>query len=133
MELYSSDESVIKIIDGQLYPFKEGKATVKAIYQNAIIEKEIDVTPSTEGVKVMFLAHEDGYILGTEDIAIAINGITFQTSNNDLTEGQITGDQVTWSSESAHLEIGTDSILPKRGSIPKRLQKTGILCRYYWS
>ena len=117
VKLYSSDESVIKIIDGQLYPFKEGKATVKAIYQNAIIEKEIHVTPSTEGVKVMSLAHEDGYILGTEDIAIAINGITFQTSNNDLTEGQITGDQVTWSSESAHLEIGTDSILPKRAGV----------------
>ena len=80
VKLYSSDESVIKIIDGQLYPFKEGKATVKAIYQNAFIEKEIHVTPSTEGVKVMSLAHEDGYILGTEDIAIAINGITFQTS-----------------------------------------------------
>ncbi len=42
--------------------------------QNAIIEKEIDVSPSTEGVKVMSLAHEDGYILGTENIAIAING-----------------------------------------------------------
>ena len=96
---------------------KKEKQRLKHIYQNAIIEKEIHVTPSTEGVKVMSLAHEDGYILGTEDIAIAINGITFQTSNNDLTEGQITGDQVTWSSESAHLEIGTDSILPKRAGV----------------
>ena len=41
VKLYTSDESVIKVIDGQLYPLKEGKATVKAIYQNAVVEKEI--------------------------------------------------------------------------------------------
>ena len=105
------------MIDGQLYPLKEGKVTIKAVYQNAVVEKEITVAPSAEGVKVMSLQHEDGYILGTTGMAIPINGITFQTSNNDLTEGQVTGDQVTWTSGSADLEITKDSIIAKQAGI----------------
>lgn len=117
VKLYSSDESVIKIIDGQLYPLKEGKSTIMAVYQNAVVEKEITVTPSAEGVKVTSLQHEDGYVLGTAGVAIPINGVTFQTSNNDLTEGQVTGDQVTWISDSDDLEISQDSILPKKKGV----------------
>ena len=117
VKLYSSDESVIKIIDGQLYPLKEGRSTIMAVYQNAVVEKEVTVKSSVEGVKVKSLQHEDGYVLGTAGVSIPINGVTFQTANNDLTEGQVTGDQVKWSSNSGDLEITADSILPKKAGV----------------
>ena len=43
VKLYSNDESVIKVMDNKLYPIEEGKATVKAIYENVEIEKEVTV------------------------------------------------------------------------------------------
>jgi glycerophosphoryl diester phosphodiesterase len=117
VKLYSSDEAVIKVIEGQLYPLNGGTATVKAVYQNAVVEKEITVTPSSSGVEVTSLKHEEGYIFGTSGISIPINSIFLQSSFNDLTEGQITGDQVTWSSDSDALEISEGSITPKQDGI----------------
>jgi glycerophosphoryl diester phosphodiesterase len=117
VKIYSSDESVIRVIGGQLYPLNVGTATVKAIYQNAVVEKEITVTSSSTGVQVTSLEHEEGYILGTSGISIPVNSIFLQSSFNDLTEGQITGDQVTWSSENDALEISEGTITPKQAGI----------------
>ena len=79
VEVSTSDESIINITNGKLYPLKEGKATIKASYQNTSAEKEITVTPATHSITVKSIQHEEGYILGTAGVAIPINGITLQT------------------------------------------------------
>ena len=117
VEVSTSDESIINITNGKLYPLKEGKATIKASYQNAAAEKEITVTAATHSVTVKSIEHEEGYILGTAGVAIPINGITLQTTNQDGSTGQVTGDQATWTSSSRDLEITADTITAKQAGI----------------
>ncbi len=117
VEVSTSDESIISINNGKLYPLTEGKATIKASYQNTIAEKEITVTSATHSVLVKSIEHEEGYILGTTGVSIPINGITLQTTNDDGSKGQVTGDQATWTSSSADLEMTADTITAKQAGI----------------
>jgi len=39
LKLYSSDESVVKVLNGQLYPVQAGNATVKAVFANAVDDR----------------------------------------------------------------------------------------------
>ncbi|MFE5323465.1 glycerophosphodiester phosphodiesterase family protein [Paenibacillus sp. NPDC056579] len=95
---YSSDETVLKVVDNQLYPLKQGQATIKAVYLNATAEKPVTVEPSGQAPAVISLQHDKGYILAAAEQAAQLNQISFNASFSDFTSGTLTGDQLEWSS-----------------------------------
>lgn len=105
VKLYSSDESVLKIVDNRIYPVKEGTAKVKAVYYNAEAEKEISVTPSAAGVQLTSLKHDTGYLLAVSGQPIDLGTIPFEGSYNDFSTAKLKGDQVDWSSSSGEVVI----------------------------
>ncbi|MFC0211757.1 glycerophosphodiester phosphodiesterase family protein [Paenibacillus chartarius] len=96
LKLYSSDETVLKVIDGQLYPIKAGTAKVTAVYLNAERTQDITVTPSTKPAAVKSLRHEPGYILATAGQALALNTVAFQADMSDFSTATITGENLSW-------------------------------------
>lgn len=76
----------------------------EAVYQN----EEADQESGEAGVQS--LAHEVGYVLGTSGEAISLNDIVLNAAYNDLTEGQITGDKLTWTSNNEAIEMTEDTI-----------------------
>lgn len=100
VKLYSADESIIKIVNHELVPLKPGKVKIKAVYANAEATQEITVTPSLTGVKTVGLKHDDGYLLAVTNEALDLSKVTLQADFNDLTTGTVSGDQVSWISDS---------------------------------
>ncbi|WP_164985298.1 glycerophosphodiester phosphodiesterase family protein [Ammoniphilus sp. CFH 90114] len=98
VKLYSSDESIVKVTNNQLYPLKQGQVTIKAIYDTAEAEAELTVTPSTVGAAVVSLEHEAGYVLGNAGVEMDLSSLSFNASFSDFTTGTIGGEQLTWSS-----------------------------------
>ncbi|WP_173224413.1 glycerophosphodiester phosphodiesterase family protein [Paenibacillus alba] len=116
VKLYSSDESVIKINNNQIYPIKPGKATIKAVYGNAETSQEITVTPSLTGVKVVSLKGDDkGYVLATVGTSLDLSAVKFQADYNNLTTGTVNGNELTWTSTSPLVLI--------ENNVPKVQQK----------
>lgn len=83
----------------------------EAVYQN----EEADKESGEAGVKS--LAHEVGYVLGTSGEAISLNDIVLNAAYNDLTEGQITGDKLTWTSNNEAIEMTEDTITAKQKGV----------------
>lgn len=101
VKLYSSDESIIKVNNNQLYPLKPGKANIKAVYGNVEASKEITVTPSLTGAKVVSLkTDEKGYALATVGTPVDLSSVQFQAEFTDLTTGVVKGNELTWASTS---------------------------------
>lgn len=105
VKLYSSDESIVKIIDHKLYPVKSGQAIIKAVYSNTEALRQITVTPSAAGSQIVSLKHSEGYILTDTGKEIDPASITFQADFNDLTSGTIKGDTLKWASVSPSLTV----------------------------
>lgn len=105
VKLYSTDETIIKIVDNKLYPLKPGKVNVKAVYANAEATQGITVTPSLSGVKTVTLKHDDGYLLATAGQAIDMGTVSLKAEYNDFTSGTMTGDQVVWTSANPDLLV----------------------------
>ncbi|RKN70162.1 DUF1080 domain-containing protein [Paenibacillus ginsengarvi] len=105
IKLYSSDESVLKVIGNQLYPIKPGSASIKAVFANAESSRTVAVTPSSTGAKVLKLEHEKGYALAEAGTPVDLSSITFRTERSDFTTGTIAGDKLTWSADSGAVTI----------------------------
>jgi len=97
VKIYSSDENIIKVVDGSLYPLKAGKCKIRLVYFNAEREVNMTVTPSSKGAKVISISHEDGYILGTKGMSIDASKIKFEAVYNDFSKREVTGDNCKWS------------------------------------
>ncbi|MEW9698564.1 glycerophosphodiester phosphodiesterase family protein [Paenibacillus sp. SI8] len=101
VKLYSSDESIIKVSNNQLHPLKAGKASIKAVYANAEVVKEITVTPSLTGVKAVSLkGDEKGYAFSTVGTPLDLSALQFQAIFSDLSSGTVQGSDLTWTSNS---------------------------------
>ncbi|QJD84974.1 glycerophosphodiester phosphodiesterase family protein [Cohnella herbarum] len=105
IKLYSSDESVIKIINNKIVPVKEGTATVKAVYINAEAAQQIVVTPSTTGVQTLSLVPDEGYKLAVTGTEIPLDALTFKAEFSDFTSGTLKGDELNWSSNNSAVVI----------------------------
>ncbi|WP_256761623.1 glycerophosphodiester phosphodiesterase family protein [Cohnella sp. WQ 127256] len=105
IKLYSSDESVIKIINNKIVPIKEGSATVKAVYINAEATQHIVVTPSTTGVQTISLVPDEGYKLAITGTEIPLDTLTFKADFSDYTSGTLKGDELSWSSRNPAVVI----------------------------
>ncbi|CAM3586402.1 glycerophosphodiester phosphodiesterase family protein [Marinicrinis lubricantis] len=103
LQLHSSNEEVLKIVDNQLYPMQAGTVTLTAVYYQSELTTEITVTPSTQGPAVIELSHEPGYILATVGESVSLNSIEFHADFNDFTTGTVKGTDVEW--QSAHPEV----------------------------
>lgn len=97
VKMYSSDESIIKIINGKIYPLKAGKCKIRLVYFNAEKEVTVTVTPSAKGVKATSISHGNGYILGTKGTSIDPSMIKFNVEYNDFSKGEIAGNKCRWS------------------------------------
>ncbi|WP_100405606.1 glycerophosphodiester phosphodiesterase family protein [Bacillus solitudinis] len=127
VKLYSSDESVIRIIDNEIHPLAAGSVTLKAIYRNAEVEKEITVNPSTTGVSVTSLQHEEGYLLASTKEQIELSNLTLNASFNNLTEGTIKGDELMWTANSDQVVISNNAItVTQKGIYELTAEKNGV-------
>ncbi|MDF2670970.1 MAG: hypothetical protein K0R67_3276, partial [Paenibacillus sp.] len=125
MKLYSSDESVIKIMNNQLYPIKAGQATVKTIYYNAEATQSITVTPSTMGAQVTTLKHDDGYVLVSGE-TLDLDTVEFKADFSDFSSGTLKGGELTWTANSGDLSISNGTMhVQRKGVYPVTVQKDG--------
>ncbi|CAH0120162.1 hypothetical protein PAE9249_02675 [Paenibacillus sp. CECT 9249] len=124
IKLYSSDESVFKIVDGRIYPLKPGTATVTAVYSNASSSRQIAVTPSASGAKVIAIKHEEGYVLAQSGEAIDLNAVSFEVEKSDFTSGVMLGGDFEWASDSADVRVENGELLVMRkGVYPVQARK----------
>lgn len=100
LKLYSSDESVVKIVDNQPVPLKEGEATITAVYHQAEASRAVRVTPSLTGAKVLKLAHDTGYLLADAGTPVKLASVRFTAESSDYSTAELSGDVVEWSAES---------------------------------
>ncbi|MEK5061663.1 hypothetical protein BK126_22120 [Paenibacillus sp. FSL H7-0326] len=87
-------------------------ATVsEAVYQNP----EVQEVNGQAAIKS--LAHEKGYVLATSGQAISLNSIILNAAYDDLTEEQITGDKLTWTSNRDAIEITEDTMTAHQNGV----------------
>ncbi|WP_157685434.1 glycerophosphodiester phosphodiesterase family protein [Paenibacillus donghaensis] len=110
LKLYSSDESIVKIVNNQPVPLKEGQATVTAVYYQAEASRLLTVTPSKTGAKVLSLSHETGYVLAQAGGELAYEALTFIAESSDYSTGELKGDALEWSTDSKGVTLGKDGI-----------------------
>ncbi|MGO4547267.1 S-layer homology domain-containing protein [Paenibacillus sp. 2TAB23] len=126
-KLYSSDESVIKVINNQLYPIKPGKAKLTAVYANAVSSLDMTVTPSLTGIKVNSLQHDQGYVMAVGGVPIDLASVSFKADFSDLTSGTIEGDQLLWSTADSGISFADGKMTAlHKGVYPVTAQKDGI-------
>jgi len=117
LKLYSSDETVLRIVGGQLYPIREGAATITALYANAAASYEINVTASQTGAKVVSMKHEQGYELATVDTPVELASWSIQAERSDFTSGTLQGSDLDWTAEGNGIEIDGGSLLVKSSGV----------------
>lgn len=99
---YTSDNNVIRLMDGKLYPAQPGTAEITAIYgNNAIATATVTVTPSTTGRQATALTHAEGYLLVTAGEELDLAQVAFAADFNDFTSGQVAGNEVAWTIDAA--------------------------------
>lgn len=117
LKLYSSDDTVLKVVSGQLYPIREGSATVTALYANATASYDISVSASQAGAKVVSMKHEQGYELATVGTPVELAGWSIQAERSDFTSGTIQGNDLDWTPEGNEIEIDGDKLLVKSSGV----------------
>jgi glycerophosphoryl diester phosphodiesterase len=105
LKLYSSDDTVIKIMNNQAYPVQAGNATIKAVYANAEATAAVAVAPSATGAQVVALKHGAGYELAETGKPVDLAELAFQTELSDFTSGTLSGDQLEWVPDNDALEF----------------------------
>ncbi|WP_244884056.1 glycerophosphodiester phosphodiesterase family protein [Paenibacillus graminis] len=110
LKLYSSDESIVRIVNNQPVPVKEGQATVTAVYYQAEASRLLTVTPSKTGAKVLSLSHETGYVLAQTGRELALDALAFHAESSDYSTGELKGDALEWSTDSKGVILGKDGI-----------------------
>ncbi|WP_230876085.1 MULTISPECIES: glycerophosphodiester phosphodiesterase family protein [Paenibacillus] len=128
LKLYTSDESVIKIVNNQINPLKPGKAKVTAIYADAEWSQEITVTPSAVGAKVVSLQHESGYVLSAAaGQPIELDSITLRADYSDFTSGLMKGSEVNWTSVDPAVVIHSGTMkVQQKGVYTVTAEKDGV-------
>jgi hypothetical protein len=96
VRIYSSDENVIKVTDGKLYPLKAGKCKKKIIYHNVEKDIEVKVVPSAKEIRTVSISHDKGYIFWTKDHT-DLSDIKFTEKLGNNTSREITGRDCQWS------------------------------------
>lgn len=126
MKLYSSDENVIRIMNNRLYPVKAGQATIKTVYYNTEVTRQVVVTPSSTGAQVTAMSHKDGYVL-VDGKTLDLSVVGFDAELSDFSTGLLTGDELTWTSERSGITFrdGTARI-EQAGVYPVTVQKDQI-------
>ncbi|MCR2804847.1 S-layer homology domain-containing protein [Paenibacillus soyae] len=117
LKLYSSDENVLKVVGGELFPVREGGAVVTAVYANLEVSAPVTVKASATGAKVVSLEHDTGYVLATVGSPLALGELSFAASFSDFTNGTVKGDAVRWSSSEDKLELSEGSINVLEGGV----------------
>ncbi|MFF2886961.1 glycerophosphodiester phosphodiesterase family protein [Paenibacillus sp. NPDC057967] len=117
LKLYSSDESVLKVVGGQLYPIREGAATLTAIYANTEATYEVSVSASQTGAKVVSMKHEQGYELATVGTPAELAKWSFQAERSDFTSGTVQGSELEWTVEGDGVEIADGKLLVKSSGV----------------
>lgn len=124
LKLYSSDDSVVRIVNNRIYPVKQGEATIKTVYDNLEVSRPLTVTASETGAKAVTLTHEQGYVLAVAGEALDLSAITVQAAYSDFTEGPLKGDGLAWSSGSSDIAISNGTVKPlKKGVYPVTAKK----------
>ncbi|MFS0836502.1 glycerophosphodiester phosphodiesterase family protein [Paenibacillus sp. 1P03SA] len=124
IRLYSSDESVIKIVNNQLYPVKAGKASVKAVYANAEAAREITVTPSAAGAQAVKLQHAEGYVLTDTGAKLDLSTVSFQAEFSDFSKGTLKGGELLWKPAGQEISVGGGTLqVNTKGAYPVTVQK----------
>lgn len=127
IRVYSSDDSIIKVTNNQLFPLKEGKATIKAIFDNLEISREMNVTASASGVKTTAIRLENGYLLTVTDKPLDLSTIKLKADYNNFTSGEISGNKADWSSENGKVTF-KDGVMnvSAKGVYPVKVSKDGV-------
>ncbi|OMF38097.1 hypothetical protein BK133_03740, partial [Paenibacillus sp. FSL H8-0548] len=126
-KLYSSDESIIKVINNQLYPIKAGTAKLTAVYANANTSLDMTVTPSLTGVKVNSLQHDQGYVTAVTGVPVDLASVSFKADFSDFTSGTIKGDELLWSTAGSDISFADGKMTAlHKGVYPVTAQKDGI-------
>ncbi|KWX73217.1 glycerophosphodiester phosphodiesterase family protein [Paenibacillus jilunlii] len=110
LKLYSSDESIVRIVNNQPVPVKEGQATVTAVYYQAEASRLLTVTPSKTGAKVLSLSHETGYVLAQTGRELAFDALTFHAESSDYSTAELKGAALEWSTDSKGVTLGKEGI-----------------------
>lgn len=98
LHFFSSDETVLKISDGKIYPLKEGTVVLTGVYANAEWSREVSVQPGSQEVTVKSLSHETGYVLTETGKELALSEMALSAEFNDFSTGTLTGSDLEWSS-----------------------------------
>ncbi|WP_182914147.1 glycerophosphodiester phosphodiesterase family protein [Paenibacillus sp. 1011MAR3C5] len=117
LKLYSSDESILKVVGGQLYPIREGTATVTAVYANAEAAYEVSVSESQTGAKVVSMKHEQGFELATVGTPVELAYWSFQAERSDFTSGTVQGGELEWMAEGDGVEIAEGKLHVKSSGV----------------
>ncbi|MGE6230441.1 glycerophosphodiester phosphodiesterase family protein [Paenibacillus chitinolyticus] len=124
IRLYSSDETIVKIVNNQLYPVKAGKVTVKAVYANAEAAREITVTPSATGAQAVKLQHAEGYVLTDTGVKLDLNTLSFQAEFSDFSKGTLKGGELQWKPAGTEVAAANGTLqVNKKGAYPVTVQK----------
>ncbi|WP_409345093.1 glycerophosphodiester phosphodiesterase family protein [Paenibacillus sp. MBLB4367] len=115
----TSNANVVRVVDNQLVPLQAGTATLTAVYDNAVVTRQIQVTPSLQGKQVASLRHHAGYLLANVDEAMDLNGVEFQAEYNDFSTGTVKGGELTWNADSGIAVISGGKLTPKQKGMHK--------------
>ncbi len=127
VKLYSSNENILRIDNGKIYPLKAGRCKIKIVYYN--IEKDIDVNvaPSATEVKPVSISHDRGYILATKN-GINLSDIKFVEKMSNNTSREITGEKCQWSFDNPRIAQYSDGSIQilETGNTTATVTKDGI-------
>ncbi|MFD1175749.1 glycerophosphodiester phosphodiesterase family protein [Paenibacillus puldeungensis] len=127
IRFYSSDDSIIKVTDNQLFPLKEGKTTIKAVFDNLEVSREMNVTASASGVKTTAIRLKDGYLLTVTDKLLDLSTIKLKADYNNFTSGEIPGSDASWLSDHGNVTF-KDGVMnvSAKGVYPVKVSKDGV-------
>jgi len=115
--LYSSDETIMKVIDGALYPIREGTVTLTAVFDRIAAQREMTVAPSAAEPTVVSLSHETGYGFAVVGETLDLSAFTFTAEYNDLTTKQVTGNEFNWIASGSGLTVENGKLTVHRKGI----------------
>lgn len=127
VRIYSSDENVIKVTDGKLYPLKAGKCKIKIIYHNVEKDIEVKVVPSAKEIRTVSISHDKGYIFWTKDHT-DLSDIKFTEKLGNNTSREITGRDCQWSFDNSDVaQYSNDKIqIYRTGKTTATVSRNGV-------
>ncbi|KNY26750.1 S-layer homology domain-containing protein [Pseudobacteroides cellulosolvens] len=127
VKLYSSNEKVLRVDDGKIYPLKAGRCNIKIIYYNVEKDIDINVVPSATEVRPVSISHDKGYILATKN-EIKLSDIKFIEKMSNNTSREVTGEKCQWSFDNPNIAqyINGGIQIVETGNTTATVTKDGI-------